>query len=338
MDKLVLEFNERSRYELTLTSKITVIAGDSAGGKTTLLREIYDKPYWQELYPDMLALRASFSKIDMENILRESSPGKFVVVDEDDIKKVRSNKQLVKLNTINCNSIVFSRSPLWDLMYSYADVYYLKEVDGVIRNVRLFDDLLSLPTRNNVIVEDSGSGLEYFAKWLSYETIESMHGNTSVLSNYQDCSIISDGAVLGPLITFIRDKLYLYEIFAPVSFEYLIERYFDNKYKKDFYKEVPLVFKSLERYFTSLVQKRFSDYSKKRCPIEVMIVDLLEDFKGCISGDVNVTDTSRTDDEALFSKYCALFGIIDKESERKRLASVYGTYDFYQYLASDFGV
>ncbi|MCM1218440.1 MAG: hypothetical protein NC548_28465, partial [Lachnospiraceae bacterium] len=172
--------------------------------------------------------------------------------------------------------------------------------------------------------EDTNSGSQYYSKHLKGSVTPAKDN-----IHYTDCigkgTIIADGAILGPQCQQWNSKGIDVDLFAPVSFEYLIERYYDSYYKGYYLDRVPLQLKSLERYFTACVERRFPGYDKSKCPDEVMVIDLLADFRA-------------NKESSIFDDYCAKFGITDKEDERNRLCSVYGTTDFEKYIKDDFGL
>lgn len=310
-------------FHLELFSKFTVLTGDSATGKTTLLERSNEFPGQSTTYPDFRHIRATDNVDVIDTVLNSCNPNTVLFIDEGTIPTLRKCGRLRKLNSLNTFIIIASRAPLFDLMYSYTDVYVLTDTIP-IRNMRLFPDYLRLERDSVYYTEDAVSGYQYYSKWL-----EGSVQHAKDTTHFSDCTsgtIIADGAVLGPQIMRWASDGCIPKLFAPISFEYLICKHFRGTQISEILESVDLTWKSLERFFTSYVRNNlFPGYDKSECPQEVLDADLLTNFRGSITDDV-------------FNRYCEHFSIVDRESEIIRLTQLYGTADFYDKLVDDFGV
>lgn len=312
-------------YSFDISSKFTIIAGDSASGKTTLLHNMFAQPRWESNYPYFDVIRADDTLRAIDGTLNSVGPDRVLFIDEDGLRTLRRYKRQFRLNKLNTHIIIASRDPIFELMFSYTDVFELFTVNNCTQLKRHIKDYLRLEEASKYYTEDSASGYSYYTKWLPgsvHHAVDTVH--------FTDCSdgiIIADGAVLGPQLMHWKSLGVDPDLFAPVSFEYLIVRYFRSEFKENYLDKIDLTWKSLERFFTSYVRNNlFHDYDKSVCPQEVLKSDLLVDFREVQNRD------------AIFDRYCKRFGITDMCSELERLTQLYGTSEFEDKLANDFGV
>lgn len=275
--------NVRLQYKLSVCRNITILRGDSATGKTTLIDMILsyqvngkssgvtvecDKPCvvltalnWQS---NLAATRSSIVFID--------EGCEFVLT--------REFAQAVK-NSDNYY-VIATRSSLFGLPYSIKEIYGIKNKSGnrYQGTKRLYSEFY--PLYNSaldtiagpecVIVEDTNSGYEFFSAYFGRYQIPcvSAGGKSNlykeiVASPYRTLLVIADGAAFGPEMERIvslrkRKDLILY---LPESFEWLVLK---ADLLKD--KEVKTIldtpaefiessrYFSWERFFTELLTER----------------------------------------------------------------------------------
>lgn len=229
------------RYRFTLKRNITVIRGDSAKGKSTLVRILED-------YRDDMENSGRSSTVvdcicriitlDLDGwkyaqAFPEEYQDTIVVLDEHN-KFIKSDDFARFVERSKAYFVLITRNNLTQLSYSIDEVYrmIMKNNEHILEKI--------YPSENNFYInsfvkhkpsvlftEDSGAGYEFF-NILSIECIKGS-GNSKIYYElekrfYDDLMIIGDGAAfgahiskLGPLVKKCRYRLYL-----PESFEYLL--------------------------------------------------------------------------------------------------------------------
>lgn len=236
-------YNNRVHYFLTVERNITLIQGDSATGKSELIRlltlyqdngvssgitVICEKPcvvlgnaYWQQIAAQT----------------RQS----IIFIDEG--ASFLSAKEFAQMVRGSDNYFVLvTRESLPQLPYSISEIYGMRMNTGSkYHNAkRVYNELYQLyhlPENQDmkpdfVLTEDSNSGNDFY-RHVSEVTVISSNGKSNVLPILDSHSgrkilVIVDGAAFGPeigrIMSYIRDTAYPIVIYAPESFEYLILR------------------------------------------------------------------------------------------------------------------
>ncbi len=290
--------SKRLLFEFTIRRNITVIKGDSATGKTTLLHMLYeylrvgresgysvatDSNYYVYLrhevgrtWQDML--------YPLENTVIFIEENNNFVFSEEFARFVRSSGNYF---------VLVNRAPFNMLPYSIHEIYEII-TDGKHTNVKesyhQFKELYSnYPVIGNnrmdvVVTEDSNSGYQFFAHLFDQSKVISAGGNSNVLCVIQgiqkgDMLIIVDGAAFGAMIEncleyFAARLEQRISIWMPESFEYLVLRS-GLIWSKELFEilESPSDYieakehESWERYYTQLLVSMTNDkiykYSKK---------------------------------------------------------------------------
>jgi hypothetical protein len=286
--------DSRNSYTFELKRKITILAGDSGRGKTTLFGMVEDYNRYGKASAtkiscncDMIALRGSNWKDQIEAI--ENS----VIIIDEDSDYIRSKEFAETVLNSSNYFLLITRAYLPQLPISVCEIYeltgrknkkfkrvYLEQHDMYEAGV-----MGKLPFHPDVIVtEDSGTGYQAYnalAETIGVDCI-SANGKSNIyrmLSTIVDKSVlvIADGAAFGAEIRDIVERQKLFPkkigIFLPESFEWLIlksglvsdpgwekitapERFVDSKQ-----------YSSWERYFTDLLVELTKDMKKyKRYP------------------------------------------------------------------------
>lgn len=234
-------------FEFTIRRNITVIKGDSATGKTTLLHMMYE-----------------YLRVGRESGYSVSSDGSYYVYLRQEVGRTWQDMLYPLKDTIifieENNHFVFSRefaefvkisgnyfvlinrASFKMLPYSIHEIYEIitdKKHADVKESYHYFKELYSnYPVLENnrmdiVVTEDSNSGCQFFSGLFKQSRVVSAGGNSRVLLRLQelesgDILIIVDGAAFGAMIEncleFISTKKQRISVWMPESFEYLILR------------------------------------------------------------------------------------------------------------------
>ena len=236
--------NARLQYKFTIERSVTILRGDSATGKTTLIDMLdsyqrngrssgvevrCDKP--------CLVLTGYNWQMNLSQIIDS-----IVFIDEGD-DFVRSKDFASAIQKTDNYYVIATRSVLPNISYSILEVYGIKNIAGnrYQGTKRLYSSFYPLhnseigitSSPDLVIVEDSNAGYEFFLDLFSEKSIPciSAHGKSNMLGEVQKCNaenilLIADGAAFGAEIDRILPLRYAKNIalFMPESFEWLILR------------------------------------------------------------------------------------------------------------------
>lgn len=295
-DVKIVVSTKRLRYELNLHRNITIIQGDSATGKTTLIQILSDYLSGKtgpgtEVVCDRKCVVLSGDTESVTLRLRSLSDA-VVFVDEQEhflYSKIFAEAVLDS----NCYFVFITRDGLHMLPYSVNEIYYLKN-SGYYQNTRqVYNSMHQVYPENAmdkrirmsfVLTEDSNAGYEMFKTICQSENIkcDSAGGKSNVakyiLSHKEDgIFAIVDGAAFGADMGSVMRALKVSRkshIWTPESFEYLILQsgIIQSEGLKDIM-ENPGNFiesekhSSWERYFTRLLEdvtkNTIYKYSKK---------------------------------------------------------------------------
>lgn len=285
-------YTGRLRYDFTIRRNITIIRGDSATGKTTLVEMIRE---YEENGPDSgitlncdkecrviggRAWKAVLSTIQ----------DSIVFIDEDNAF-LPTNEFAAAVRGSDNYYVIITREGLPNLPYSVTEIYGIRE-SGKYRLVRqtynemyhIYGNAFSDPDNrpDTLIVEDSDAGYEFYRKNTSLHVV-SAGGKSNVfeeLLQHKDkkCLVIADGAAFGSEMDRVMKEVKREgntRLFLPESFEWLILKsgLIDGNYVKGIlenpsnYIESRKYF-SWERFFTTLLieqtQGTFLQYNKRK--------------------------------------------------------------------------
>ena len=233
-------------FDFTLRRNITVIKGDSATGKTTLLHMLYEYlrtgresgysvstsaayyvylrqevgMHWQEIFPR----------------LKDT-----VIFIEENNEFVFSQEFATFVRDSGNYFVLVTRAPLKMLPYSIHEIYEILTVGkraDIKESYHYFREMYSnYPVAENnriayAITEDSNAGFQFFSHVLKDSTLISAGGNSNILSCLEqttsgDILAIVDGAAFGAMIESCLEYIKVQAnrriaLWMPESFEYLI--------------------------------------------------------------------------------------------------------------------
>ena len=278
---------ERMKYEFTIRRNITVILGDSATGKTTLVEFL--NMYSQRGHGSGVSVSSDVPCIVFtamqglwQTALKEIRHS-IVFIDEG--QSFIFSKEFAELVQASDNYyVLISRRPLHNIPYSTKEIYGIRTSGKYHFPEKVYQEFYpiyeddAMPTDNAgtiLLVEDSGAGFEFFQKNLPHVKCISAEGNSKISAAVENLHstgrllVLADGAAFGAYIESLTSLREIYGdvgIYLPESFEWLIlssgvtndaeipeilehpEDYIDSS-----------VYFSWERFFTDLLETKTAD-------------------------------------------------------------------------------
>ncbi|MCR4952769.1 MAG: ATP-binding protein [Treponema sp.] len=285
--------NRRIQYKFTINRNITILKGDSATGKTTLIEMIHEFQQNQESSGISLSCKKPCVVLDSNNwqLILQNTKESIVFIDEGNPFVTSKDFADAVKNSTNYY-VIATRNNLFNLPYSIQEVYGIKNTSGnkYQETKRLYSTLYNLYSNKIrikpklVIVEDAKSGFEFFdfvCKRFSIPCISAKSKSkiykVAMESKEDDILIIADGASFGPEMEEILSlkKAINIGIYLPESFEWLILK--SDLLKKNEISEIlenPSAYIesaehfSWETFFTSLLVKEskntYLEYKKSK--------------------------------------------------------------------------
>lgn len=287
--------NAKIQYNFTIRRNITIIKGDSATGKTTLVDMIRE---YYELGEDsgiVLICKRKCRVLEGRDwrVLLDTMEKTIIFIDEGNLF-LPTDEFAEAVQKSNNYYVIVSREGLPNLPYSVEEIYGIRESGKYASLKKTYNELYHLYNRADykepvkpeyVIVEDSNAGYEFFkgvSKKGNYSVI-SAEGKSNIFRELMKSQagyvlVIADGAAFGPemdRVMKLAAKKKEIVLYLPESFEWLILKsgVVDGKKLKDVL-EKPEEFiesseyLSWERFFTSLLMRITKDtylkYSKRK--------------------------------------------------------------------------
>lgn len=272
--------NNRLRYKFTIHRNITILRGDSATGKTTLIEMIAN--YVRDGVESGIEVVCEKKCVVLErgNWQRDLQDyDECIVFIDEGNAFVKSKEFAVMVKDSSNYYVIATRDSLFTLPYSIQEIYGIRNTSGnrYQGTKRLYSELYPLYNKDaftekpdKVIIEDSNSAYQFFKEICIKEGIEceSAGGKTgiyhSILSSENErILVIADGAAFGPEMERVMSlkRIKTLVCFLPESFEWLILK---SGLIKD--KELPEIldnpasfieskkYVSWERFFTKLLR------------------------------------------------------------------------------------
>lgn len=238
--------SKKTLFEFTIKRNITVVKGDSATGKTTLLHMLYEYLRVGRESGYMVSTDGSYFVYLRKEVGRQWQDALFplkntiiFIEENNDFVFTREFAEYVKKS--GNYFVLVSRSPLKMLPYSVHEIYEIvttgKRAD-VREAYHEFKELYSnYPIAGNsriqnIVTEDECSGYQFFVKVYGNVNVVSSAGNGNIVDTMGkisrgDTLVIADGAAFGCIIenclAYLNsaDNLRI-SLWLPESFEYLI--------------------------------------------------------------------------------------------------------------------
>lgn len=289
---IVIE-SARLKYEFDIRRNITIIRGDSATGKTTLidLLQAYSAQGIKsgiQVTSDVPCVVYSGDQFSWKAVFK-SYHNSIVFVDEN-YDFIAGTDFAATIQHTDNYYVLITRRELTSLPYSINEIYGIRTSGKYHFPQQIYHEFYRIYTeeykdkiRHAVLMtEDGNSGFQFFSKAYGADNCVSAGGNGNVYQRILDMKgnrplvVIADGAAFGAFIekvltaARIRQKTLLY---FPESFEWMILRagVVQSKNIQDIlsapedYIESSMYF-SWERFFTELLKKETSEktYSRYR--------------------------------------------------------------------------
>jgi len=234
--------NRRLQYKFTISRNITILRGDSATGKTTLIEMI--RSYQLNGVQSGINVSCKRKCIALEGsdwqLLLNQINDSIVFIDEGN-SFVYSQDFAEAVKNSGNYYVIAVRNNLYNLPYSITEIYGIENVSGnkYQGTKRLYSRLYNLYEKNTpiakkpelVIVEDAKSGYEFFKHVCDNFSISCVSAmgkskiSAKVLESQADnILVIADGAAFGSEIESLVQLRYSKNIgiYLPESFEWLI--------------------------------------------------------------------------------------------------------------------
>lgn len=260
----ISDISEKVVYTMDITNRITIIRGNSATGKSVLVRLIDNIGKPQVKVSSNIDIIHINSKLILEGFpLKED---RIYIMDEDD--GIERPEVVKKINDKRYKFILITRKEdFGTFSYDIYQIYHFKN-SGKYHNLtrtygKIDNSHINQDNLQNMITEDSNSGFEFFNRVCDYQTY-SANGNSNIPKYLiNDSIVLIDRVGFGPYIkrTLNRIKYQNIALICPLSFEYLILSSRIFNYNEKNYLKLQNSSKNLEEYYYKLLKSVSNDYS-----------------------------------------------------------------------------
>lgn len=287
----VIVRNNKLHYEFEIKRNITIIQGDSATGKTTLINMLRQAENLGESSGvDVLSnVPCRILEGVSWKLILQNTAGTIFFIDEENAF-INTEEFAAEVRGSDNYFVLITRENLYNLPYSVEEIYGLY-ASGRYQNTkkiyqqmyRIYSDIQELPIKPELfIVEDSNSGYEFF-KAVSDERnleCESAGGKSNIFSKIKNVKnrevcVIADGAAIGPEMNGLYEishKKKNIHLYLPESFEWIVLKsgLIDDREIRKILETPELIidskkYFSWERFFTNLlIEKTKNSYLQYR--------------------------------------------------------------------------
>lgn len=275
----VIVQNNRLHYEFEIRRNITIIQGNSATGKTTLVNMIRQAANLGpssgiDVFCDVPC--RTLEGVDWKLIVQNASQTIFFIDEENSF--VHTEEFAAAIKESDNYVVLITRENLHNLPYSVEEIYGLHSSGKYQNTKRVYQEMYNIYSKeqqtevnpDKIIVEDSNSGYNFFQAVCTERGVvcESANGKSNIFqmlknTGEEEVCVIADGAAIGSEMEKLYKQIELkrnIKLYLPESFEWIIlqsgiivqkevqaileqpENYIDSK-----------EYFSWERYFTKLL-------------------------------------------------------------------------------------
>ena len=206
--------NNRLHYEFEIKRNITIIRGDSATGKTTLINMLRQAENLGDSSGIEVVSKVPCRVLEGANweLILDNTEGTIFFIDEENVF-ITTERFAEKIRNSNNYFVLITRENLYTLPYSVEEIYgihcsgkYHDTKKAYQQLYRIYSNYQSLPVKpEEIITEDSNSGFEFF-KAVGKENgidCESAGGKSNIFHMLEQTEkkkicVIADGAAIGP--------------------------------------------------------------------------------------------------------------------------------------------
>lgn len=232
--------NNKVSYEFELDRKVTVIKGESASGKTTLINMISRYNQNPNSTPIKFDIKPKCETIVLNNVLWRQSKDydNCIIFIDEHFEYLNDSEFNTFVNKSNNYFVIVDRDDTGRLDYSVKDIYEMKADDKYSNTHRLYTNYLEIGDSKSInsvnidkiVVEDSNAGCTFYTAAYPNNIVESSGGNSKIFSyvkNHlnENLFIVADGAAFGKYInelSILMNKKHNINLFLPESFEYFL--------------------------------------------------------------------------------------------------------------------
>ena len=233
--------NNRLHYEFEIKRNITIIQGNSATGKTTLINMLRQAENLGASSGINVACDVPCRLLEGRNwkLILDNSSGNIFFADEENAF-INTEEFAAAVRGSDNYFVLITRENLYNLPYSVEEIYglhssgkYHDTRKAYQETYRIYSNEQSLPIKpEKIIAEDSNSGYEFFKSVSDESGIScvSAGGKSNLFTvldetGEEEVCIIADGAAIGPEMNRLyhlavkKKNIHLY---LPESFEWII--------------------------------------------------------------------------------------------------------------------
>lgn len=278
--KVIIQ-NNRLHYDIEIKRNITIIQGDSATGKTTLINLLRQAENLGESSGITVISDVPCRILEGKNwkLILENSSGNIFFTDEENAF-INTEEFAAEIRNSDNYFVLITRENLYNLPYSVDEIYGLHESGKYLNTQKIYQQMYHIYSAHDcfpikpekIIVEDSNSGYDFFKHICTERDIDcvSAGGKSNLFSlinkpDTKETCIVADGAAIGPEMNRLYKQILKKQnihLYLPESFEWIIlnsgliqgndiknilekpENYIDSK---DYF--------NWERFFTKLLIK-----------------------------------------------------------------------------------
>lgn len=206
--------NNRLHYEFEIKRNITIIQGDSATGKTTLINMLRQAENLGESSGIDVISDVPCRILEGKNwkIILENSSGNIFFIDEEN-SFINTEEFASMVKESDNYFVLITRENLYNLAYSVDEIYGLHESGKYHDTRKVYQQMYHIYSieekfpiePEKIIVEDSNSGYEFFKKISAEKNIAclSAGGKSNIFSLIKrqsagEICVVADGAAIGP--------------------------------------------------------------------------------------------------------------------------------------------
>ncbi len=291
--RIVIE-NKKIKYDFEIRRNLTIIKGDSATGKTTLIdmiAEYYENGEQSGIHVQCDRQCGVLSGANWK-IMLAAYQNSILFIDEGNAF-VRTQEFASEIQKTDNYYVIVTREALPTLPYSVTEIYgirdsgkygSLKQTYNELYRIYGSEDIQEIIRPEYVITEDSGAGFQFFEAACKNSDIacKSAYGKSNIFKEIlkmkeENILVIADGAAFGAEMEKMVSLMDIYKglrIYLPESFEWLVlksgvvkDKELDQILEETYEFVESSEYMSWEQFYTALLINKTKDtylaYSKR---------------------------------------------------------------------------